>query len=151
MYMYKLSVGNVNVLRSYFDMYFTVPDEFTEYADGIISGVADTIPLWSSVYNREIDALDLYIVSSVPDLSAVVDLGVYCSSVSSWGNSTLDDEGSDKAKALISTANEEISALRKATQAKVDKKVDEARAHLEAESDTLCIAIMEKILDRRPG
>ncbi len=66
-------------------------------------------------------------------------------------NSTLDDEGSDKAKALISTANEEISALRKATQAKVDKKVDEARAHLEAESDTLCIAIMEKILDRRPG
>lgn len=85
-------IGNVNVLRSYFDMYFTVPDEFIEYADGIIVGVADTIPLWSSVYNREIDALDLYLASSVPDLSAVVDFQqLLCSSVSSWGNATLGD------------------------------------------------------------
>ncbi len=86
------SQGNVEALRAYFSNHFTVPEEFTDYADGIIAGVADTISLWSSAYGRNIDALDIFITSSVPDLSAVVDFPhLLCSSSSAWGDATVDD------------------------------------------------------------
>jgi len=93
-YFLELAGGtsNVNLLRAYFPQYFTVPVEFTVYAEGIIAGMADTVSLWSGVYGRNIDALDLYISSSVPDLSAVVDLPhLFCSSVSAWGDATAGD------------------------------------------------------------
>jgi hypothetical protein len=85
-------VANVNLLRSYFPLYFTVPDEFCEYAAGIIAGAADTIDLWSPVYGRYIDSLDVYVTSSIPDLSAVVDfMPLLCSSTSAWGDATAGD------------------------------------------------------------
>lgn len=84
--------ANVDILRTYFPVYFTVPDEFIDYADGIIAGASDTISLWSSVYGRNIDALDICITSSVPDLSAVVDFKhLFCSSASAWGSATSGD------------------------------------------------------------
>jgi len=93
-YFLELAGGqsNVELLRTYFPLYFSIPDEFSEYANGIIAGASDTISLWSSVYSRNIDTLDLYITSSVPDLSAVVDFQhLFCSSVSAWGNATSGD------------------------------------------------------------
>ena len=90
-YFLELAGGqsNVNLLRNYFPIYFSVFGEFAEYAEGIITGASDTISLWSGVYNRNIDILDLYITSSVPDLSAVVDFPhLFCSSVSAWGEAT---------------------------------------------------------------
>lgn len=93
-YFLELAGGtaNVNLLRSYFPQYFTVPVEFTDYAEGIITGMADTVSLWSGVYGRNMDVLDLYISSSVPDLSAVVDMPhLFCSSVSAWGDATAGD------------------------------------------------------------
>ncbi len=93
-YFLELAGGtaNVNLLRAYFPQYFTVPAEFTDYAEGILTGMADTVSLWSGVYGRNLDVLDLYISSSVPDLSAVVDLPhLYCSSVSAWGDATAGD------------------------------------------------------------
>lgn len=85
-------IGNVNMARSYFNEYFDVPAEFADYANGIITGFADTVSLYSSVYSRDIDVLDLYIVSSTPDLSALVDFQqTFCSSVSAWGSATLND------------------------------------------------------------
>lgn len=93
-YFLELAGGqtNVELLRTYFPLYFSVPDEFNEYANGIIAGASDTISLWSSVYSRNIDTLDLYITSSVPDLSAVVDFrNLFCSSVSAWGSATSGD------------------------------------------------------------
>jgi len=85
-------IYNVNLARNYFNQYFEVPPEFADYASGIITGAADTVSLYSSVYNRDIDVLDLYIVSSAPDLSALVDFQqMYCSSVSAWGNATQKD------------------------------------------------------------
>lgn len=86
-YFLELAGGaaNVNLLLAYFPQYFTVPDEFTDYAEGIIAGMADTVSLWSGVYGRNLDALDLCISSLVPDLSAVVDLPhLFCSSISAW-------------------------------------------------------------------
>lgn len=85
-------IGNVNIARSYFNEYFDVPTEFSDYASGIITGFADTVSLYSSIYSRDIDVLDLYIISSTPDLSALVDFQqIFCSSVSAWGNATLND------------------------------------------------------------
>ncbi len=84
--------GNVEMLRSVYGSYFTVPDEFRSYAAGIISGAADTVSLYSNVYGRDLDTLDIYITSSVPDLSAMVDMpGLGCSSVSAWGGATAGD------------------------------------------------------------
>lgn len=86
------SIENVDLLRTYFPLYFSIPPEFTDYADGIIAGASDTVSLWSSVYGRNIDALDIFITSSVPDLSAVVDFPhLLCSSVSAWGDATTGD------------------------------------------------------------
>ncbi len=85
-------LSNVELLRSGFSSYFTVPQEFREYAAGIIDGAADTISIWSSVYGRDLDTLDIYITSSVPDLSAMVDMPVLlCSSASGWDEATMGD------------------------------------------------------------
>jgi hypothetical protein len=85
-------IGNIDLLRTYFPLYFEVPDEFRQYAAGIIAGAADTISLYSSVFGREVDTLDLYITASVPDLSALVDgMQLYCSSTSGWGGATSGD------------------------------------------------------------
>ena len=86
------SKENVDILRAYFPVYFSVPDEFIDFADGIISGASDTVSMYSSVYGRNIDALDILISSSVPDLSAAVDFPhLLCTSTSAWGNATLGD------------------------------------------------------------
>lgn len=93
-YFLELAGGtaNVGLLRSSFQQYFTVPEEFEEYAGGIMAGMADTVSLWSEVYGRNLDALDLYVSSSVPDLAAVVDIPhPFCSSVSAWGDATAGD------------------------------------------------------------
>lgn len=85
-------LSNVELLRANFNSYFTVPVEFSDYASGIIAGAADTISIWSPVYGRDLDALDIYITSSVPDLSAMVDFPqLLCSSASAWGDATYGD------------------------------------------------------------
>ncbi len=86
------TLSNVEILRTYFPTYFTVPQEFSDYADAVIAGASDSISLYSPVYGRNIDALDLLIVSSVPDLSAAVDFKhLFCSSTSAWGSATETD------------------------------------------------------------
>lgn len=85
-------LSNVEILRNGFTSYFDVPQEFREYAAGIIEGTADTISIWSAVYGRELDTLDIYITSSVPDLSAMVDMpALLCSSASAWDVATAGD------------------------------------------------------------
>jgi len=93
-YFLELAGGtaNVELLRSYFPMYFDIPPEFSQYAAGIIQGAEDTLSLWSQVYNRNIDTLDIFITSAVPDLSSVVDFPMLlCSSASAWGDATMSD------------------------------------------------------------
>ncbi len=93
-YFLELAGGqtNIDILRAGYDSYFTVPEEFSAYASGIIAGVEDTVSLWSPVYGRNLDTLDIFITSSVPDLSAMVDFRqIHCSSASSWGEGTSGD------------------------------------------------------------
>ncbi len=93
-YFLELAGGqaNIDILRAGYDSYFTVPEEFRDYASGIIAGVSDTVSLWSPVYGRDLDTLDIFITSSVPDMSAMVDFRLLlCSSASSWGEATSGD------------------------------------------------------------
>lgn len=84
--------GNIETIRASYLSYFTVPDEFREYAAGIIAGAADTVSLWSSVHGRNLDTLDVYITSSVPDISAMMGFSsILCSSASAWGEATAGD------------------------------------------------------------
>jgi hypothetical protein len=86
-------IGNVNLAREFIDQYFEIPDEFRTYAAGMVDGVADTIGTWSDVYGRDLDTLDLYLASSVPDVSHLIDCAFppLCSSIAAWGDATLSD------------------------------------------------------------
>ena len=86
-------IGNVNLARAFIDSYFEIPDEFRTYAAGMVQGVADTVGTWSDVYGRDLDTLDLYLASSVPDVSHLIDCAFppLCSSIAAWGNATSSD------------------------------------------------------------
>ncbi|MFC1811955.1 hypothetical protein ACFL03_04640 [Thermodesulfobacteriota bacterium] len=62
---------------------------------------------------------------------------------------TLEESGSKKADEIFAAAKKEIEALRAEAEADVEAKLAEARKHIKAESETLAISVMEKILDRR--
>jgi len=62
---------------------------------------------------------------------------------------TLEESGSKKADEIFASAKEEIEALRAEAAADIDAKLAGARKHIKAESETLAISVMEKILDRR--
>lgn len=84
--------GNIDLARMFLDAYFEIPDEFRAYAAGMVSGMADTVGTWSVVYGRNLDTLDLYLASAVPDVSHLIDAGFpLCSSVSAWGDATAGD------------------------------------------------------------
>ncbi len=84
--------SNYEYVRGWFSSYFLVPPELQQYGAGIISGAADTVSLYSPSLGRDLDVVDVYVVSSVPDLSALaVVQGPSCSSVSAWGEATEGD------------------------------------------------------------
>ncbi|MBN1435174.1 hypothetical protein JW921_10475, partial [Candidatus Fermentibacterales bacterium] len=84
--------GNIDLARLFLDAYFEIPDEFRSYAAGMVSGIADTVGTWSDVYGRDLDTLDLYLASAVPDISHLIDAGYpLCSSISAWGEATSAD------------------------------------------------------------
>jgi F-type H+-transporting ATPase subunit b len=63
--------------------------------------------------------------------------------------SILEDEGGKKAAAIFSGAQQEIADLKKKTEAEVKQQVEMAKQALDAESESLALVIMEKLLDRR--
>lgn len=63
--------------------------------------------------------------------------------------SKLEDEGGRKATAIFSGAQQEIAELKKKTEAEVKQQVETAKQALDAESESLALVIMEKLLDRR--
>jgi hypothetical protein len=88
-----------NSLRTFFEGYFTVEDKYLEEAEGVIQGIAAAgISIESEFLNRDIDATDILICNSVPDLSTAnaalfsPDFQGGCSSFTSWGESTQETE-----------------------------------------------------------
>jgi F-type H+-transporting ATPase subunit b len=61
----------------------------------------------------------------------------------------LEDSGNQEAKKILSEVQQEILGLRKKAEAEVTRQVDGVKAHLAAEADSLAVAIMEKVLERR--
>ena len=64
-------------------------------------------------------------------------------------NKKLEEDGTQEAAELISATREEISVLKAQAVREVDVQILEAKKYIQKESETLSIAIMEKVLDRR--
>lgn len=89
--------------RTILENYFYYPDEFMEYANGMVLGMADTIGLWSDSLERDLDWLDFCACTAAADLSALVeaDYSLFgCSSVGAWGDATAGDPALNGAPAL---------------------------------------------------
>ncbi|MGM0627900.1 MAG: T9SS type A sorting domain-containing protein [Candidatus Fermentibacterota bacterium] len=93
-YMVELAggVSNIEALRLFYIQHFQTPPRFSAYAAGGIAGMADSVDLYSDVFGRELDTLDVLVASAVQDFSGATPLGdLLCSSVSSWGEATASE------------------------------------------------------------
>jgi len=93
-YMVELAggVSNIEALRLFYIQHFQTPSRFSSYAAGGIAGMADSVDLYSDVFGRELDTLDVLVASAVQDFSGATPLGdLLCSSVSSWGEATASE------------------------------------------------------------
>ena len=94
-------VSNYESVRLYFQLYFDIPSDFVDYSQGIISGISDTIGVYSDTLGRNMDYIDICVVSATPDLSGLRDMKQFlCTSVSSWDNATVGDPELNGAPAI---------------------------------------------------
>ncbi len=82
--------------RTYFLDNFQIEEKYISETEGIIDGMIEAdILLYSDILDRDIDANDLLLANAIVDLAALGDLDQNykfgCSSLSSWGNSTILD------------------------------------------------------------
>jgi hypothetical protein len=98
-YMLPMLYGNnsflYNQTRSFFTANFDVEQKYIDESQAIIDGMTDAeVDLYVALLNREIDYIDLLMNVSIVDLIAVSarlsDHVGACSSISSWGSSTVD-------------------------------------------------------------
>jgi F-type H+-transporting ATPase subunit b len=61
----------------------------------------------------------------------------------------IEESGSMQAAEIIAAAREQIDTLKETAEAEVDAQIFEARKHIQKESETLAVNIMEKLLERR--
>jgi hypothetical protein len=89
-----ISPGEYQYVYSQYWTYFTVPAHFREEANALLAGIVDgggTIFIDS--LGRDMDSTDVIIANSLGDLAYLFAIeGIFnCSSLSSWGNATLQD------------------------------------------------------------
>ena len=83
-------------LRNFFLAYYSIEPKYRSEAEALIRGMRDNgISLSNQIIGRDIDAEDVLICSALPDLSqtskGLEKMKLGCSSISSWGTSTLQD------------------------------------------------------------
>jgi F-type H+-transporting ATPase subunit b len=61
----------------------------------------------------------------------------------------LEEEGSRKSTEIHDNFMKSVAELRQETEADVARQIEEARKHLQKESEVLAVNIMEKVLNRR--
>lgn len=61
----------------------------------------------------------------------------------------LENEGNRKAFEIHENLQKSLAELKKKTEADVARQIEEARKHLQKESEVLVVSIMEKVLNRR--
>ena len=64
-------------------------------------------------------------------------------------NEKLEEAGKQEALELITATREEIFKLKKQAVKDIDVQIQEAKQYIHNESETLSVAIMEKVLNRR--
>lgn len=85
-------VYSYEAARLFVGTFFEIPAEYQQYATGMISGVSDTISIYSEVLGRDMDELDIYTTASIPDISTSKGFKSFlCSSASAWGDATSED------------------------------------------------------------
>ncbi len=84
---------NYQIARTIMENYFYYPQEFMDYAHGMVAGMADTIGLWSDSLQRDMDWLDFCACTATPDLAGLVETDTPwgCSSAGAWGAATEGD------------------------------------------------------------
>ena len=90
-YMVELAggVSNIDYLRLFYTQHFSTPEPFSLQAAGMVAGMADSIDLYSQVFGRNLDTLDVLLATAVQDFSGATPVeGQLCSSVSAWGAAT---------------------------------------------------------------
>jgi len=61
----------------------------------------------------------------------------------------IEESGNLQADEIMALAREQIETLKATAQGEVEAQLSEARKHLQKESETLAVNIMEKLLERR--
>jgi len=85
-------ISTYNAARQLIQTYFDIPQEFQDYSAGLLTGAADTVNLYCEHLGRDMDQLDAYVVTCIPDVAALKGWNAPgCSSVSAWGASTQDE------------------------------------------------------------
>jgi len=109
----------------------TVMEERDEYIDGLDHGIHDTQKEMEKILNtlkkKE---------KAARDEAHSVRL-------------SLEEEGSRKSNEIHDDFMKSVAELRRKTEADVARQIDEARKHLQKESEVLAVSIMEKVLNRR--
>lgn len=84
--------GTFENARLFYLAHFDTPSDLSQYAQGILSGIADTVSIYSDRLGRDLDYIDICVVTAIPDIVSLKgDLDLLCSSVSSWGAGTETD------------------------------------------------------------
>ncbi len=80
-------------MRSHFLSNYAVDAEYEAEAAGVIQGMIDAgVDPYVSSLGRDVDAIDLLVSNAIVDLSTLTMVGTFgCSSLSSWGASTIGD------------------------------------------------------------
>ena len=61
----------------------------------------------------------------------------------------IEESGSVQAAEITASARGQIETLKETAEAEVEVQISEARKHIQKESETLAVNIMEKLLERR--
>ena len=82
--------------RSYILAHFEIEEKYHTETEAMVSGIVDSgVDIYSSVLGRELDAFDILCANCIVDMSGMnmfaPDITFGCSSLSSWGESTLVD------------------------------------------------------------
>ena len=75
--------------RLFYLAHFDTPSDLSQYAQGILTGIADTVSIYSDRLGRDLDYIDICVVTSIPDIVSLKGgPSLLCSSVSAWGAAT---------------------------------------------------------------
>lgn len=61
----------------------------------------------------------------------------------------LEEGGTQEATEIFESTRQEIASIKEKMEIEVNAQISDAKAHLQKESETLAVGIMEKLLDRR--